>query len=721
MEPIIPNSETYKLYESGIHLADLYDTDKGWLQRRRTLEKDGWTELTEISSENQGYSLPLQSIAERLGEWNTTDWDAADDVVTSWGGHYQRYFQVSAHIEGEKKTAWVWALRDEKLPIDLIVLDQQIIAFLLSGRGESTVLVKPGFEEFTPLSEWNHSLLSKAEYGVTRLGRHDVTMRDGIKLATEVWLPRGMPEGSRVPTILVRTPYGRVTEHFGGSQWLRFVRRGYALVSQDTRGREDSEGEWLPCANEIEDGDDTLNWIAAQSWSDGKVGMIGGSYGGFVQWAAAASGNPHLQALVSYVTAGTPFVDLPRKGGTILSGTLAWAFAMADRKKDFEAAVRDDWDEVLAIRPLIDIPTKALGKEVQFWNEWMSHSDNDDFWARADWSLYGDKVNVPALLISGWYDDNGAGTTEAWEMCEKHERENVKLILGPWYHQANTTRSIHNVQFGNNAIRYDLDILQQRWFDRFLKGMDNAVEQGPRVQYYMVGENEWKTSENWPPQEVVYTPYYLLSGGQAQTSRGDGVLSAQEGFANQKPDSYQFDPQDAAPFLIDMSENECSVPENYYEVELREDVLVYSTPPLEEELVIAGDIYAVLYASSSARDTDWLVRLTDVDEEGNSIRLADGLIRARYRHSTHQPELLEPGKIECYEIKMSKIANTFKKGHRLRVSVTSGAKNLAFPNHNTGNDPATDTAFIVATQQVFHDAEYPSHVKLPVLQTRQNG
>lgn len=719
MESLVSQEQTYKLYESGIHLADFYLRDTGWLHRRRTLEVDGWTELTDLPTEKHGYSLPMESIAERLKEWNATDWDSSDEVVTSWGGHYSRYFQVTSLVEGVEKTAWVWALRDEKLPIDLVVLDQKIVALLLSGRGESTILVKPGYEDFTPVSDWKDPLLSQAEYSVVRVGRHDVTMRDGIKLATEVWLPSGITEGSQVPTILVRTPYGRVTEHLGGSQWLRFVRRGYALVSQDTRGREDSEGEWLPCANEMEDGDDTLNWIAAQPWSDGKVGMIGGSYGGYVQWAAAASGNPHLQALVSYVTAGTPFVDLPRKGGTILSGTLAWAFAMADRQKNFEAAIRDDWDEVLAIRPLLDIPTKALGKEVHFWKEWMSHCDNDDFWARADWSLYGEKVNVPALLISGWYDDNGAGTTEAWEMCEKHGRENLKLIFGPWYHQANTTRSIHNVQFGNNAIRYDLDILQQRWFDRFLKGIENTVEQGPRVQYYMVGEDEWKTSEHWPPREVVYTPFYLHSGGQARTSKGDGLLTLKEVAETQPPDTYQFDPQDAAPFLIDMSENECSVPENYRDVELRDDVLVYTTPPLEEELVIAGDIYAVLYAASSARDTDWLVRLTDVDEEGNSIRLSDGLIRARYRHSTYQPELLEPGKIERYEIKMTKIANTFKKGHRMRVSVTSGAKNLAFPNHNTGNDPATDTTFIVATQQVFHDAEHPSHVKLPVLLPKQ--
>ncbi|MGG1845441.1 CocE/NonD family hydrolase [Brevibacillus agri] len=197
-------------------------------------------------------------------------------------------------------------------------------------------------------------------------------------------------------------------------------------------------------------------------------------------------------------------------------------------------------------------------------------------------------------------------------------------------------------------------------------------------------------------------------------SAGDGALTlAAPG--NEPADTYLFDPLDAAPYLLDLSENENSVPENYREVEKRPDVLVYTSEPLQEEVAIAGEITAVLYAASSARDTDWLVRVSDVDEEGNSIRLSDGIICARYRHSFAEPKLLEPGQIERYEIRMGKIANVFQKGHRIRVCVTSGAENLSFPNPNTGTDLATETETVVARQHIYHDEQHPSHIRLPLL------
>lgn len=711
MEQFTTEGHIFSYYQSGVHTADLFFTADGILHRKKELDTNQWTDFGEFDSSDHGYEMPIQRLGTRLHELNSLDWKSTDDVFVSWGDHYQRYIKMDGIVDGQLQEAWIWALQEVKHPIDLVTLNNRVIAFLSSGRGESSILVQSGFEQFTPLKFWHDPLLSKTEYGVNHLGRHDVVMRDGVRLATDIWLPNGLPAGHKVPAILVRTPYGRLDRIY---RWIRFVNRGYALVTQDTRGREDSEGEWIPKIHEMNDGDDTLHWIAAQPWSDGTVGMIGGSYLGYVQWAAAATGNPHLHAIVSYVTAGTPFVDLPRKGGTILSGILAWTFMMAEQKTNPTALHRDDWDEVLKIRPIRDIPKKVLGKEIPFWHEWMNHPDYDEFWAKADWSRHGDNINVPSLLISGWYDDNGMGTTEAWEMNEQHKRQNLKMILGPWYHQANTTRQIHKIPFGNNAIRYDLDLLQLRWFDRFLKGIDNGVEKEARVEYYMVGENEWKTSDTWPPKEIKYTHLYFHSHGHANTSRGDGALTFDLP-SQQTPDTYSFDPEDPAPHLIDVSENECSVPENYRDVEMREDVLVYTSEPLQEDVAIAGDIYAVLYASSSAKDTDWLVRLTDVDEQGNSIRLSDGILRARYRNSFEKPELLEPGKIEKYEIKMTKISNLFKKGHRIRVSVTSGAKNLVFPNHNTGNNPAADTEFIIATQTVYHDENYPSHIRLPII------
>ncbi|WP_281869731.1 CocE/NonD family hydrolase [Brevibacillus parabrevis] len=718
MENKQPSGQVFGYYQSGVHIADLLLGKERVWHRPTDWESEEKAERSfELLAEDKAvYELPVYELSRRLGEWNALDWSAVEEMHPPGGGCYQRHERVEGTLSGEQehKQAWVWALRGGAMPIDLIVCDNEVIAFVLTGRGDSVVLVQEGWESMTPLVLWQDAQLSAARYGVKHLGRHDVAMRDGIKLATEVWIPAGLQPGERVPTILLRTPYGRMDAIF---RRLPFVARGYALVVQDTRGREDSEGEWIPLVHEREDGDDTLNWIAEQPWSDGAVGMLGGSYVGYVQWAAAASGNPHLKAIFSYVTVGTPYIDIPRKGGTILTG-LSWIFMMAEKRRNVVALSRDDWSEVLKVRPIKEIPQKVLGKEIPFWTKWMEHPDGDDFWARSDWKQFADQVKVPAFLVSGWYDDNGMGTSEAWEVVSQNMPEHTRMILGPWYHKANTTREIHHVPFGNNAIRYDLDVTQLRWFDRYLKGIENGVEHEPRVQYYMVGENEWKTSSAWPPAESQPTAFYLSSHGQANTSAGDGALTlATPG--EQPADTYLFDPLDAAPYLLDLSENENCVPENYAEVEKRQDVLVYTSEPLQEAVAIAGEISAVLYAASSARDTDWLVRLSDVDEAGNSIRLSDGIICARYRHSFSEPQLLEPGQIERYEIRMGKIANVFQKGHRIRVAVTSGAENFSFPNPNTGGNLATETETVVATQHIYHDEQHPSHIRLPLLPVNQ--
>ncbi len=713
MECIKDVENRFAYYISGIHMADMVLGRDGIWHRRLDKATGQWSAWDTINPDDRSYEISIYEVNKNLKVMNEYNWNGSDSVRFPWGHVYNRYTSMKA----KGREAWIWAQREVKFPLDIIVLGSRVIGFIYTKRDGCIIMVKPGYEELTPLREWQDLLLPDGCHGINHIGKHMVKMRDGVSLATEVWLPTGLPEDAKVPAILVRTPYGRFRY---GEVEMRFVQRGYALVTQDTRGREDSQGKWIPMAYEMGDGDDTLNWVAAQPWSDGKIGMIGGSYGGFVQWAAAAGGNPHLKAIVSQVTAGSPFVDIPRKGGTVVSGMLAWAFMMAERTINTQAMDRDDWDSVLKIRPIKDIPEKILGKPIGFWDEWMRHPNYDEFWEGSDWTLHGERINVPSLIVSGWYDDDGMGTTEAWEMNQSNNRDNQRLILGPWYHQANSTRDIHSVPFGNNAISYDLDLLYLRWFDRFLKGLNNGVEMEARVHYYMVGSNEWMESDNWPPKEVEYTSLYLHSDGDAALN-ADGAALDSNTPQKEPADIYVFNPEDSAPYLVDVSENELSVPENYRDVEKRSDVLVYTSKPLTEDLMIAGDVFAVLYASSSARDTDWVVRLTDVDEEGNSIRLSDGILRARFRNSFKKPEFLTSGKVEKYEIKMTKIANVFKKGHRIRVQVTSGAKNLAFPNHNTGNDPALDTEYVVAEQKVYHNDEFPSHIKLPILKGRINN
>jgi len=690
----------FRFYQSGIHLANVYLEKKSWFIEKKDPFKNLWDAEKPLVFKKWDFPFTIKDACQIIETYNGEKFDEKRVLIENPNFSYQKHQKITTNIKGKNIVSQIWAQKDSTNPLDIVTLEGSIIGLIQTNRFGSSFFIKEGYEDLTPLKKWGEEIISDNNRGINNLGIFYTPTSDGVNLKTNVWLPGDLQENEQLPAILIRTPYGIDT--FSKSE-LRFVQRGYALIVQETRGRGGSEGEWIPMFFEREDGNDTLNWIAGQKWSNQRIGMIGASYDGYVQWAAAASGNSYLKAMVSQVPAGSPFVDIPRKGGAFMAGLLAWIFMVSEKDLNYEAKNRKDWDEILNHRPIIDIPRKALGQEIPFWNTWMDHQDKDEFWKKSDWTLHWDKIKTPALIISGWYDDNGMGSTEAWETITRAGVNNKKMILGPWIHMFNTTRKIHNIDLGTDSIRYDLDLLYLKWFDRFLKEKPSDIESEPAVEYFMVGANKWEADSQWPPKETEYQKLYL---------NGDGLKTEKPG--DQLSDSFHFDPENPCPHLIDVSENEMAVPENYREVEKRDDILFYTSSPLKENLVIAGDIWAELYAASSARDTDWVVRLTEVDEKGNSIRISDGLIRARYRNSFSHPELLSPGKIEKYKIRMSKIAITIKKGHRLRVQITSGAKNLIFPNQNTGHDPAIDVQSLIARQQIFHSQKFPSHIKLPV-------
>ncbi|QTD42754.1 CocE/NonD family hydrolase [Sporosarcina sp. Te-1] len=693
----------YHLYRSGIHDATIEWKDDLIYISERDVNRNNWNEKRVLNEEDairlhSFYHINPIIVFNQLAEFQeklTTD---VQEVRLSNGFLYQRH-------EGEQD---LWVQREQKFPLDILMIDQEPVAFIAPTRENCHVLVKAGYEAFTPVDQWKRDV-SPAQYGVKHIGSFRVKMRDGIHLATDVWLPEGADDA--VPAIFIRTPYGKLMYE---KMYTHFIQRGYGVVIQDTRGRQDSEGKWLPMSKELEDGDDSLNWIASNSWCDGNIGMIGASYGGYVQWAAAASGNPHLKALISIVTAGSAFIDIPRKGGALVSGMLAWAFAMAEQTFKPENMLRSDWNEVVKIRPLQDIPKIALGRDIPFWNEWMEHAHEDDFWGEVNWSLHKKSIQAPAMIVSGWYDDNGMGTTEALEIVSDYKPADKKVILGPWMHDANTTRDIQGVPLGNNALRYDLDYRFQQWFDCKLKGKELQLLDDQAVEYYITGENKWTHASSWPPKEVEWTKLYVAGDGQATVSHENGTLVSSQKVQGDYVE-YVYDPNNPAPHLIDISENEIGVPADYQEVEKRDDVLVYSSDPLLEPVTVVGDLVVKLFAWSSARDTDWIVRLTDVDASGRSIKLTDGVLRARYRNGFDHEELLEPGKVEEYTIRTAKLAHTFKKGHRIRFTITSSADQFIFPNHNTGHDPATDTETEIAIQRVYHTKEYPTHIEMPIL------
>ncbi len=698
---------TFHFYCAGIYSGKIRFTDKGVLHAK--VDPRRQTQMQEHVLDPQAkYALPLTRIGEQLETYARAEW-TGEEVILEHGTVYQRHEEyTAADGAGAERTSQVWAMRGGTA-LDVVTLDGEIIAFLAPNRYGLELIVKAGCERLTPLRVYEDPLLSKPEYGVNDLGTFLVPMRDGVRLATDVYLPEGAPAGTSWPTILVRTCYDR-----NGRKELfqRWANKGYAVVNQDVRGRADSEGELVPFYYERDDGSDTIDWIIAQEWSNGKVGMWGASYLGYVVTAAATSGHPNLLAVVDEVNVGSPFTDTARKGGTLCSWPLlSWTLAQSvGTRTDFDifGGVTVNPEAAVDARPIRDIPWQMIGKESGPWELWSQHPDYDDFWKNCTYSELGHQVKAPVYVISGWYDGDSPGVSETWRMLTEHDVPHRKIRLGAWEHNPNRARDLANVALGNDAVVYDYDVSVLRWFDRFLKEIDNGIDREPRASYYVVGENCWRTSEDWTPAEAVVTPFYFGGDGRANSSLGDGRLVA-EPEEMSIADSYIYNPADP---VADKGERE---PENMRRHELRSDILAYTGEPLAEELTVAGELSAVLYAASTGKDTDWVVTLSDVHPNGDSIRLSNYIVRARYRHGLEHPQLLEPGKVEKYDIFLQNIAHTFPVGHRIRVTVTSSSKFVAFPNTNTGGDPYADEEPVIVRQTVYHNREYPSHIKLPVL------
>ncbi|WP_177186716.1 CocE/NonD family hydrolase [Paenibacillus sp. CF384] len=699
---------TFKLYCAGVYEGRIRFTADKIMHakvdaRRRTQMQEN------VLSEQAPYMLPLQRIKQFLDQYEGAAW-SGEEVKLANGDVYRQHIRYTADIDGREVTSQVWARRMDTA-LDVVTVDGCVIGFVAPNRYGMEILVAEGYEALTPLVVYDSPQLSQAQYGIQELGTDLIPMRDGVRLATDVYLPEGIEPGAKLPTILIRTCYDR---HMKKDQLKRWANKGYAVVNQDVRGRADSEGELVPFYYERDDSSDTIDWIIAQDWSDGNVGMWGASYLGYVVTAAATSGHPNLKAIVNEVNVGSPFVDTVRKGGTVCSWPLlCWTLAQSvGTRTDFNifAGITVNPEKAVDARPIRDIPQQMIGRASGPWDLWSEHPEYDDFWRNCTYSERGDQVKAPMFVISGWYDGDSAGVSETWRMLTEHDVPNRKLWLGPWEHGPNRARDLMGVSFSNDAVVYDYDVNVLRWFDRFLKGVDNGIDREPRAAYYVVGTNEWRTSEDWTPVEAEVRSFYLGSGGRANSSLGDGVLGAAPATAAQsEPDSYLYNPDEP---VADSGERE---PENMRKHELRSDILVYTGEALREELTVAGELSCELYAASTGVDTDWVVTLSDVDEKGNSIRLSNYIVRAKYRNGFDTPELLTPGKVEKYTIFLQNIAHTFQAGHRIRFTVTSSSKLVAFPNTNTGLNPYDDPQPVIVKQTIHHSAEYPSRVLLPVL------
>jgi putative CocE/NonD family hydrolase len=600
--------------------------------------------------------------------------------------------------------------------------------YLIEVPAQSVVLLREGFEALQK-PETVDPLLSAPRHEVLVDCGVGVPMRDGIELSTDIYRPVGL---EKAPVLLVRTPYKKELHEL---QAKFYARRGYVCAVQDCRGRFGSPGIWEPFVNEGQDGYDAIEWLAQRPYADGRVGMIGGSYLASAQWLAAAQNPPHLVTIIPNVSPPDPFYNVPYEyGAFMLWGAIWWSEVIeSGASADISgAALRRIHDkkyaELLRALPVIDLDIAVLGRENPYWRKWIQHPTQDAYWESASFMNRLESVRIPVFHQSGWFDGDGIGTKLNYARMVQHHHPYQKLTLGPWGHTDTAQRMVCGRDFGENAI-VDLQRDYLRWLDRWLKGIENGIETEPLVSLFVMGANEWVHGKTYPLPSSELRPLYLTSGGNANTSRGDGRLTFVAPASEVPPDRYDYDPADPTPEprLYRESEQDEKRPRSVAErkteaeehhqrlSEQRKDILVYETEPLEQPLTFAGPISATLYAASSAQDTDWFVTLCEVDADGKVFPLTKGKLRARYRESMTTPELLRPNEIYEYELDLWQTAIRIPSGARLRVEIASAAFPLFSRNLNTGGHNETETDHVVAHQTIFHDQDHPSHVLLPVI------
>jgi putative CocE/NonD family hydrolase len=593
---------------------------------------------------------------------------------------------------------------------------------------QKAAYVRKGYESLMKKAA-EDPLLSAPKYDILQEANVSVRMRDKIKLAINIYRPKAK---GKFPVILVRTPYQKEMAEL---QARAFARRGYACAVQDCRGRFGSEGIWEPFINEPRDGYDTVEWLAGQPWSNGKVGMIGGSYVGWVQWWAARERPPHLVTIIPNVSPPDPFFNIPYEYGVFfILGGIWWADilesnATADLSGTAMSKIGEKkYGKLLQTLPVIDLDEKILGKKNPYWRKWIEHSANDAYWEQANFLDHLKDVNIPVFHQSGWFDGDGIGTKLNYLKMKSFGHPNQKLVVGPWGHTDTASRKIGDLDFGPQAL-VDLQRDYLRWFDFWLKGIDNRIMKEPLVKVFAMGSNKWLEDSVYPLSYTQFQKWYLTSGGKANTSKGDGLLSPNVPAKDVPHDAYVYNPGDPTPnpdFYERSEEDEKKVraqedlkkevEANHEKVtQARQDILVYQTKPLEKPLTFAGPLSAVLYASSSARDTDWFMRLVWIQKNSKTFPLAEGKIRARFRKSMKKPELLEPGTIYEYALDLWHTGITIPVGDSLRVEVASASFPYFSRNLNTGGQNEKETKFVSAEQMIYHSPAYPSHILLPVI------
>lgn len=550
--------------------------------------------------------------------------------------------------------------------------------------------------------------------------------RDGVTLRADIYRPAS--EGT-FPVLLQRTPYDK-------NNTAEFARqaaaRGYLVVTQDVRGRYTSEGEWYPFKYETQDGYDTIEWAAALPHSNGKVGMFGGSYVGATQMLAAIGHPPHLAGICPVVTASNYHENWTYQGGAFEQWfNESWTSGLA--QDTLNRAVREATNAMVGspVLPLKQYPlfniqsgpgaANMTAKLAPYFLDWLDHPAYDGYWRQ--WSIEEQfsSIQVPALTVAAWYDIFQGGSLRNFRGIKiyggsEQARAGQKLLITIGGH-AGGGRKIGSVDFGPAAEEYDENAVTLAWYDYLLQGKQNEYATEKPVKIFVMGENKWRYEENWPLERARPVRYYLHSAGKANSASGDGALSTVAA-QTEAADKFTYDPANPAPTvggpLCCDGAHLAPGPRDQRDLESRPDVLVYSTPALDDDMEVTGPVTLDLYAKSSAVDTDFTAKLVDVAPNGFAQNLTEGILRARFRESTSTAKPIVPGTVYHYKIDLWSTSNVFLKGHKIRVEVSSSNFPRFDRNLNTGKSAAADSTIVKATNTILHDANHPSALVLPV-------
>jgi putative CocE/NonD family hydrolase len=559
-----------------------------------------------------------------------------------------------------------------------------------------------------------------------------MTTRDGVKLFADVYRPKS---DDKFPVILMRTPYDK-SAGWAVSSAFKIVPRGYVLIIQDVRGRYTSEGEWYPFRHEQSDGYDAVEWAAALPYSNGKVGMIGASYVGATQMLAAIAAPPHLAGIAPNMTASN-YHD----GWTYQSGAFEqwfdqnWTTQLA--QNTLQRVITENSNALVGSSklPLTDYPVFNFGqlpaeaeltaKIAPYYLDWLAHPDYDAYWKQ--WSIeeHFSNIAVPMLNVGGWYDIFNGGTLRNYMGAKAHgateaARTQQHLLIEIGGH-AGFGRKIGDVEFGPHALENEYNDVILDWYDFLCKGIRNEFATDKPVKVFMMGVNEYRQEDDWPPPQAKSTKYFLHSSGKANSLRGDGSLSTTAP-KFESPDAYVYDPMNpvptvGGPLCCDAKHMEPG-PRDQRSVENRDDVLVYSSAPLAQDLEVTGPVTVTLFMKSSAVDTDFTGKLVDAGPDGFAKDLTEGIFRMRYRESPERQVLMNPGQIYEITLDLWATANVFLKGHTLRLEISSSNFPRFDRNLNTGETIEFARTAVSAVNTILHDSEHPSALILPIMPTK---